>query len=153
MRTSHLIFLLPICKIGIKLFAFCPVVEIAVSNLSVALRAPLQTSLPCALFALRYLQMVFVRCLKTTLLVLHSSEMQGCGFSPNTSRCCKCSTCARLLSQTLGCWHLVVSDPNNCWGKLWVWRNSRVFRQKVDFLAATAVLPQGFRTGCGCWWV
>lgn len=36
---------------------------------------------------------------------------------------------------------------------MWVWRNSRGFRQKIDFLATTALLLQGFRTGRGRVWV
>lgn len=61
-----------------------------------------------------------VRCLRNDVRALFehnfacpcSSETQGCGSCLNTSRCCKCSTCARRLSRMLGCWPLVVSDQS-----------------------------------------
>lgn len=153
MRTSHLIFWFPICKIEIKLFAFSPVIwdrskqsecGFEGSSANLVLMCPVCTEVLAH----------DVPALKTTLLAPHSSEMQGCGFCLNTSRCCKCSTFARLLSRMLGCWHLVVSDQNKLQRKMmWVRRNSRGFRQKIDFLAATVLLPQGFRTGRGCVWI
>lgn len=55
-----------------------------------------------------------------------SSETQGCGSCLNTSRCCKCSTCVRLLSRMPGCWPSVVSDQSELWMKAtWVRGNSR----------------------------